>query len=73
MPGYILTDRGDALSEETKQWRWKNVPLGKESTPEDVGEAMAFLASSKARNIAGSSLLVSGGIDVQLVPPDCAV
>ena len=51
----------------------KSVPLGKEPSPEDVGEAAALLAPSKAGNITGSSLLVPGGIDVQLVPPDCAV
>jgi NAD(P)-dependent dehydrogenase (short-subunit alcohol dehydrogenase family) len=73
IPGYINTERWDTLAEATKQRRWQNVPLGKESTPEDIGEAAAFLASSKAGNITGSSLLVSGGIDIQLVPPDCAV
>jgi NAD(P)-dependent dehydrogenase (short-subunit alcohol dehydrogenase family) len=73
VPGYIYTERWGALSEEIKQRRWKNIPLGKESSPEDIGEAAAFLASGKAANITGSSLLVSGGIDVQLVPPDCAV
>ncbi len=73
VPGYIYTERWDTLSEEIKQRRWKNVPLGKESSPEDIGEAAAFLASSKAGNITGSSLLVSGGIDIQMVPPDCAV
>ena len=73
VPGYIYTERWDSLPEETKQRRWKNVPLGRESSPEDIGEAAAFLASTKARNITGSSLLVSGGIDIQLVPPDCAV
>ena len=73
VPGYIYTERWDTLPEETKQRRWKNVPLGRESSPEDIGEAAAFLASSKAGNITGSSLLVSGGIDIQLVPPDCAV
>ncbi len=73
VPGYIYTERWDALPEETKQRRWQNVPLGKESSPEEIGEAAAFLASSKAGNITGSSLLVSGGIDIQLVPPDCAV
>lgn len=73
VPGYIYTERWDTLSEEVKQRRWKNVPLGKESSPEDIGEAAAFLASSKAGNITGSCLLVSGGIDIQLVPPDCAV
>lgn len=73
VPGYIYTERRDTLAEETKQRRWQNVPLGKESSPADIGEAAAFLASAKAGNITGSSLLVSGGIDIQLVPPDCAV
>lgn len=73
VPGYIHTERWDTLSEEIKQRRWKNVPLGKESSSDDIGEAVAFLASSKAGNITGSCLLVSGGIDIQLVPPDCAV
>ncbi len=73
IPGYIRTERWNDLSEEVKQRRWKNVPLGRESTAEDIGEAAAFLASSKAGNITGSSLLVSGGIDIQLVPPDCSV
>ncbi len=73
MPGYIYTERWDTLPEEVKQRRWKNVPLGRESSQEDIGEAAAFLASSKADNITGSSLLVSGGLDIQLVPPDCAV
>jgi len=73
VPGYIYTERWDTLPEETKQRRWKNVPLGKESSPEDIGETAAFLASSKAGNITGSSLLVSGGVDIQMVPPDCAV
>jgi NAD(P)-dependent dehydrogenase (short-subunit alcohol dehydrogenase family) len=73
IPGYIHTERWGTLSEETKQRRWKNVPLGRESSPQDIGEAAAFLASAKAGNITGSSLLVSGGIDIQLVPPDCAV
>ena len=73
IPGYIYTERWDTLPEEIKQRRWKNVPLGRESSPEDIGEAAAFFASSKAGNITGSSLLVSGGLDIQLVPPDCAV
>lgn len=73
VPGYIRTERWETLSEEIKERRWKNVPLGRESSPEDIGETAAFLASPKAGNITGSCLLVSGGIDIQLVPPDCAV
>ena len=73
LPGYIYTERWDTLPKNIKKRRRKNIPLGKESTAMDIGEAAAFFASSKAANITGSSLVVSGGINVQLVPPDCNV
>lgn len=73
IPGYIHTERWNTLPEQTRQRRRRNVPLGRESTPQDIGEAAAFLASDKAGNITGECLQVSGGIDIQLVPPDCAV
>ena len=38
------------------------VPLGLEQTPEDVGAAVAFLASDRARSITGQALNVDGGI-----------
>jgi meso-butanediol dehydrogenase/(S,S)-butanediol dehydrogenase/diacetyl reductase len=38
------------------------IPLGREQTPEDIGRAVAFLASEDARNITGQSLNVDGGI-----------
>ena len=38
------------------------VPLGREQTPEDVGNAVAFLASDRARSITGQALNVDGGI-----------
>jgi meso-butanediol dehydrogenase/(S,S)-butanediol dehydrogenase/diacetyl reductase len=37
-------------------------PLRREQTPEDIGMAVAFLASSEARNITGQSLNVDGGM-----------
>ena len=39
----------------------ERIPLGREQTPEDVGEAAAFLASEDARNITGQALNVDGG------------
>ena len=44
--------------EQTVQER---IPLGREQTPEDIGNAVAFLASDAARNITGQALNVSGG------------
>jgi meso-butanediol dehydrogenase/(S,S)-butanediol dehydrogenase/diacetyl reductase len=38
------------------------VPLGREQTVEDVGKAVAFLASDRARSITGQALNVDGGI-----------
>lgn len=37
------------------------VPLGRGQEPSDIGEAVAFLASARARNITGQSLNVCGG------------
>ena len=37
------------------------IPLGREQTPEDIGNVTAFLASDLARNITGQSINVSGG------------
>ena len=36
-------------------------PLGREQTPEDIGNAAVFLASDAAKNITGQSLNVCGG------------
>lgn len=39
----------------------ERIPLGREQTPEDVGELAAFLASEDARNITGQAINVDGG------------
>ena len=41
------------------------VPLGREQTPEDIGELAAFLASHAARNITGQAISVDGGITLK--------
>lgn len=40
----------------------ERVPLGREQTAEDVGKAVAFLASERAKSITGQALNVDGGI-----------
>ena len=39
-------------------------PLRREQTPEDIGNAVAFLVSDLARNITGQALNVDGGIEM---------
>ncbi|HOZ48688.1 MAG TPA: SDR family oxidoreductase [Candidatus Hydrogenedentes bacterium] len=45
------------------------IPLGRTGCPEDVGEAVAFLASNAASYITGQVLYVDGGLTAQLTPP----
>jgi NAD(P)-dependent dehydrogenase (short-subunit alcohol dehydrogenase family) len=39
------------------------IPLGRPQTPEDIGAAVTFLASDRAKEITGVALDVSGGQD----------
>ncbi|HMJ02073.1 MAG TPA: SDR family NAD(P)-dependent oxidoreductase [Conexibacter sp.] len=41
------------------------IPLGRPQEPEDVGEAVAFLASERARNVTGVALNVAGGQELR--------
>ena len=45
------------------------IPLGRAATPEDIGAAVAFLASDAAACITGQVLYVDGGLTAQLTPP----
>jgi 3-oxoacyl-[acyl-carrier protein] reductase len=63
-PGFIATDMtaalGDAMIEQIK----KEVPLGRMGEPQDVADAVLFLASDAASFITGHILTVDGGITV---------
>ena len=61
-PGFIETDMTDALSDEVKESILQGIPLKKLGRPEDIGEAVAFLASEKAGYITGTTLHVNGGM-----------
>jgi enoyl-[acyl-carrier-protein] reductase (NADH) len=41
--------------------RVKRRPLGKEQTPEDIGNVVNFLSSDEARSITGQSINVNNG------------
>lgn len=69
-PGYIYTERWDALDESVKERRRLNCPLRKEATGADIADAVAFLASDAARNIGGERLVVDAGCSAQHMPED---
>jgi 3-oxoacyl-[acyl-carrier protein] reductase len=61
-PGFIETAMTSGLGEELKQNALKMIPLGRLGTPEDVANAVAFLASDEASYITGHVLNVNGGM-----------
>jgi len=61
-PGFIETDMTAVLPEKVKQVMMDQIPLGRAGTPEDVADAVSFLASDRAAYITGQVLHVSGGM-----------
>jgi 3-oxoacyl-[acyl-carrier protein] reductase len=61
-PGFITTDMTAGLSDEVKKTLHAKIPLGKTGVPEDIANAVAFLASAEASYITGQTLCVDGGI-----------
>lgn len=61
-PGFIDTDMTRALADEFQQSLIQHVPLGRLGRSEEVASAVAFLASSAAGYITGTTLHVNGGM-----------
>ncbi|OHD10467.1 MAG: 3-oxoacyl-[acyl-carrier-protein] reductase [Spirochaetes bacterium GWD1_27_9] len=61
-PGFIDTDMTKAISDKAKEDFLSMIPMEKAGTPEDIAEAVAFLASDAAKYITGHTLVVDGGL-----------
>lgn len=61
-PGFIDTDMTEAMPEGAKDKIVTGIPMGRTGKPEDVAEAVAFLASEQAGYITGEVLRVDGGM-----------
>lgn len=68
MPGAIMTDlnRDVLTGTETAEYFQKRIPLGRYGTPDDIGQVAVFLASDMAAYVTGASVLVDGGMFVNL-------
>ena len=61
-PGFIETQMTAVLSEKVKEGFLSQIPLGRAGTPEEVADAVTFLASDQAAYLTGQVLHVSGGM-----------
>ena len=61
-PGFIATDMTSVLSDDQKAEMARTIPLGRAGQPEDVANAVLFLASEGAAYITGQVLNVDGGM-----------
>jgi len=52
----------DALPEEAKEKLARNIPMARLGLPEDVANAVVFLASDEASYITGQTIHVNGGM-----------
>jgi len=61
-PGFIGTDMTSHLNDELRQKMLETIPLGRLGAPEEVANAVLFLASDAASYITGEVLKVNGGM-----------
>jgi 3-oxoacyl-[acyl-carrier protein] reductase len=61
-PGFIATEMTDQLSEDIRKKMTDQVALSRLGEPQDIADAVSFLASDKASYITGTVLHVNGGL-----------
>ena len=61
-PGFIDTDMTKALAEEQRNAMASQIPLGSLGKPEDIANAVLFLASDMGTYVTGETLHVNGGM-----------
>ena len=61
-PGFIYTDMTRALDDVQRESLLKHIPLAKLGQPQDIAQAVCFLASDAANYITGETIHVNGGM-----------
>ena len=69
LPGTVVTDINRKQLEENKellQYFIKRTPVGRLAKPEDIASAIVFFASDDASCVSGATLVVDGGMSINL-------
>lgn len=61
-PGYIETDMTHVLTPDQKDGILEAIPLGRVGRPEEIAQAVVFLASQRSQYITGQVIPVDGGM-----------
>ena len=61
-PGFVETQMTAVLKDEMKEALKQQIPLGRIGNPEEIADAVLFLASDRAGYITGQVLAVDGGM-----------
>ena len=61
-PGFIKTKMTDKIDEKFKESIVSKIPSGRLGEPEDVANAVLFLASNQSNYINGETLHINGGM-----------
>ncbi len=61
-PGFIETEMTEVLNDDVKKQMQSMIPMGTLGKPEDVADAVCFLASDRAKYITGQVISVDGGM-----------
>ena len=72
-PGFIRTPALEGFGEEMLAQMVEHIPMGRYGTPDDVANAMLFLASDEAGYVTGQTLVVDGASTLPESPTMLAV
>jgi acetoacetyl-CoA reductase len=61
-PGYVRTDMVMAIRDDVREKIEAEIPAGRFATPDEIADAIAFLASEGSGYITGTNLSVNGGL-----------
>jgi 3-oxoacyl-[acyl-carrier protein] reductase len=65
-PGFVDTDMVNSIKESRKTEMLGHIPLGRFGKPEEVAKAVKFLISDNAGYITGQTIIIDGGMSINL-------